>query len=174
MTTALPRPDAAEHAAFYARYIALVPDGDIVARLRAQGDELANALASVSEVRGGFRYAEGKWTIREVVGHLIDAERIFSYRALRIARGDATPLAGFDENAYVPESGADARPLADLVAELRAVRESTGRLFASLPAAAWTRTGTASGQPVSVRALAWITAGHAAHHLGLLRERYGV
>ena len=174
MTTALPRPDAAEHAAFYARYIALVPDGDIVARLRAQGDELANALASVSEVRGGFRYAKGKWTIREVVGHLIDAERIFSYRALRIARGDATPLAGFDENAYVPESGADARPLADLVAELRAVRESTGRLFASLPSAAWTRTGTASGQPVSVRALAWITAGHAAHHLGLLRERYGV
>ena len=112
--------------------------------------------------------------MKEVVVHLSDAERIFSYRALRLARGDATPLPGFDENAYAPESGADAQPLAALVTEWADVRQATLGLLRHLPAAAWTRRGTASGCPVSVRALAWIIAGHVRHHPSTLEERYGL
>lgn len=170
--SATPRPAATEYAGWYAGYVGLVPDGDVVTTLRDQGRTLCDTLAGVPESRGGHRYAEGKWSIREVVGHVIDAERIFAYRALRIARGDATPLASFDENAYTAAAGSDTRPLADLVDELRAVREATVRLFASLPAEAWSRTGVASDQPVSVRALAFITAGHAMHHGQVLAARY--
>lgn len=168
------RPAAGEHAEFYGRYVALVQGDDIMAQLRENAGSLQATLAAVEESRAGFRYAEGKWSIREVVGHLADAERIFAYRALRIARGDATPLASFDENAYVAAAGSDARTLADLRDELGAVRECTVRLFASLPDDAWTRLGVASGSPVSVRALAFIIVGHAVHHLNILRERYGV
>ena len=168
------RPDASEHATCYAGYIAAVADGDIVSRLREHGRALAEALAAVPDAREGFRYAEGKWTIRDVVGHIVDAERIFAYRALRLARGDATPLAGFDEGAYAAVSNASMRPLAELRAELLAVRESTVSLLASLDDVAWTRGGNANGQPISVRALAWIAAGHAMHHHRILSERYGV
>jgi hypothetical protein len=176
MTTrvASARPDAGEHASFYARYVAAVPEGDIIATMRETGRTLVAALAAEPESRGGYRYADGKWTIREVTGHLIDAERIFAYRALRFARGDATPLAGFDENTYALAAGSDARTMADLVDELRIVREGTVRLFDSLPADAWPRRGVASDAEVSVRALAWIIVGHGLHHLGVLRERYGV
>lgn len=167
-----PRPGATEYADGYAGYVGMVPDGEIVTTLRDQGRALCDALARVPESHAGHRYAEGKWSIREVVGHLIDAERIFAYRALRIARGDATPRAGFDENAFTAAAGSDARTLADLVDELRVVRDASVRLFASLPAEAWPRMGTASERPVSVRALAFITAGHAMHHLHVLRERY--
>ena len=166
------RPDATEYAPFYARYVAGVPEGDVIAALRDSGRELITALTAVPETRGGFRYAPDKWTIREVVGHLIDAERIFGYRALRLARADATPLPGFEENDYARTAGSDARPLTDLVEELRIVREGTVRLFQSFPAEAWTRRGVVNGREVSVRALAYITAGHARHHLGVLRERY--
>jgi uncharacterized damage-inducible protein DinB len=168
------RPDATEYAPFYANYVAGVPESDIVSVLRDSGREITAALAAIPESRGGFRYAEGKWSVRELVGHVSDAERIFSYRALRLARGDATPLPAFEENDYARVAGSDARTLADLVDELRAVRESTLRLFASLPNEAWTRKGVASGREVSVRALAYITAGHARHHLKILRERYGL
>ena len=168
------RPDASEYATFYTRYIRSVPDGDLLSHLRDNGRELERVLRPLSEERAAFRYAEGKWSIRDIVGHLIDAERIFAYRALRMARGDTAPLAGFDENAYAAASNADARRLADLLEELRSVREASVLLFASFPADAWLRTGTASGQPVSVRALAYITLGHAMHHLQVLRERYGV
>jgi hypothetical protein len=166
------RPDSTEYASHYAGYVAGVPEGDVVATLRDGGRELLSAIADIAESRGGFRYADGKWTIREVVGHVIDAERVFAYRALRIARGDTTPLAAFDEDAYARTAGSDQRTLADLAEELRAVRESTVALFASLPDEAWTRSGTASGKTVSVRALAYIAAGHARHHLVILRERY--
>ncbi len=173
MTTTLHiRPDGSEFAPFYSGYVANVPDGDIVAVLRDGARELSAVLASIPEERGGFRYAEGKWSVREVLGHVIDAERIFTYRALRMARGDQTPLASFDENAYVGAAGSDARTIADLSEELMAVRESTIRLFASLPDEAWARAGVASANPVTVRALAYITAGHAHHHLRILRERY--
>ncbi len=166
------RPDDAEYAAFYAGYIAAVPDGDILASLREGGDELATLLASVPEARAGFRYARDKWTVREVVGHVIDAERIFAYRALRIARGDATPLAGFDENAYARAAGSDARTMADLAGEVAVVRDGTLRLFESMPEDAWLLRGIANGQPITVRALAYILAGHARHHARVLRERY--
>jgi hypothetical protein len=166
------RPDATEYAPFYAHYVAGVPEADVFAALRAGGREIVATLSPVAEARGGFRYAPDKWTIREVVGHMIDAERIFTYRALRLARGDATPLPGFEENDYARTAGSDARPLADLVDELRIVREGTVRMFESFPADAWTRRGVVNGREVSVRALAYITAGHARHHLGVLRGRY--
>jgi uncharacterized damage-inducible protein DinB len=175
MTTSLRgRPDASEYATFYHGYVSGVPDGDIVAALRDGGRELVSTIAAIPEERGGFRYAEGKWSIREVVGHVIDAERIFTYRLLRVARGDATPLPGFEENDYVRTAGSDARTMASLVAELRAVRESSVQLFESLPEDAWVRRGVASGAQVSARALAYIVVGHAMHHLRVLRDRYGI
>ena len=172
LSAPIARPDAGEFAPYYGRYVDLVPGGDIVTLLRSGGEQLATVVAAIPESRGGYRYAEGKWSIREMLGHLSDAERIFSYRALRIARGDATPLASFDENEYARTACSDARTVADLAAELRAVREATVRLFASIPTEAWTRRGVASGKEVSVRALAYITAGHELHHLAILRERY--
>lgn len=168
------RPHASEYASFYSGYVAGVPDGDIVATLRTAGDELIATLSAIPESRGDFRYADGKWSIRTVIGHVIDVERIFSYRALRVGRGDATPLPGFEENNYAVTAASDARTVADLVAELTAVRASTVRLFASFSVDAWTRRGIASNAEVSARALAWITTGHALHHLRILKERYGV
>jgi uncharacterized damage-inducible protein DinB len=166
------RPDAAEFAPFYAGYVAAVPEGDIVSVLRRGGDEWQRMLAELPDARGDHRYAEGKWSIRQLVGHVSDAERIFTYRALRIARGDKTPLASFDENAYAETAGSDRRTLSALAEELRVVREASVALFNSLPDDAWTRTGTASEKTVSVRALAYIAAGHAQHHLKILKERY--
>jgi uncharacterized damage-inducible protein DinB len=166
------RPHTSEYAPFYHPYISSVPEGDVVAIMRDAGRELHSAVMAIPEQRGGFRYAEGKWTIREVIGHLIDAERIFTYRALRIARSDATPLPGFEENDYVRTAGSDERTLASLGQELAAVRESTVLLFQSLPTDAWVRRGTASGKEISVRAIAYIVAGHPLHHLRILRERY--
>lgn len=175
MTTSLcARPDVSEYAPFYHGYISGVPEGDVLVHLRHGGRELLAKLGAIPEERGGFRYADDKWTIREVVGHVIDAERIFTYRALRIARGDATPLPGFDENEYVRTAGSDNRTLASLVRELGAVRESTVPLFESLSDEVWIRRGVASGKEISVRALAYITAGHPMHHLRILRERYQV
>jgi hypothetical protein len=175
MTTSLrARPDATEYGSFFHGYVSSVPEGDVIAILRDSGRTLHERLSPIPEERGGHRYAEGRWTIREVLGHLIDAERIFTYRALRIARGDATPLPGFDENDYVRASGSDTRTLASLVREQAVVREGTVQLFESLPDEAWIRRGTASGAEISVRALAYITAGHALHHFRILGERYGV
>jgi hypothetical protein len=168
------RPAPSEYAEFYQGYVARVPEGDIVASLRDGQDRMKETLGTLPESIGGHRYAAGKWTVRTVIGHMIDAERIFSYRALRIARGDATPLAAFDENAFAVTAESDERRVAELVAELLAVRDSTTRLFASLSDVAWARTGTASGEVVSVRALAYITAGHALHHLSILKDRYDI
>jgi hypothetical protein len=175
-TTTVPsaRPDATEYAPFYASYVARVPEADVLSALRDDGTEITAALAAIPASRWGFRYGDGKWSVRELVGHVIDAERIFTYRALRLARGDSTPLPPFEENDYVRTAGSEARTMADLVDELRAVRESTVRMFASFPGEAWTRKGIVSGREVSVRALAYITAGHARHHLAILRERYAI
>ena len=170
----IPRPAPDECASYYHRYIAQVPDGDLTAFLTAQLDETAALLDGLPAERAGFRYAPGKWSVREVVGHVADAERVFAYRALRIARGDATPLPAFDENAYVDEAGFDDRPLADLLDEFRRVRLATLALLDGLPDDVFGRWGTASDHPVTVRALAYITAGHAQHHLALFRERYGL
>ncbi|MEP6618685.1 MAG: DinB family protein [bacterium] len=175
MTTATyARPGETEFAEFYGRYVAGVPEGNIVEVLRSGGEELASVLGSIDDRKGGHRYADGKWTVRDVVGHLIDAERIFAYRALRIARGDVTPLASFDEGAFATAAGADARTVADLAKELAAVRASTLLMLEAFPDGVWDNRGTASGKAVSVRALAYIIDGHARHHLAVLRERYGV
>lgn len=166
------RPALSEYNAYYQPYVLEVPDGDLLATLAAQRDSTAALLAGIPESRGGFRYAEGKWSIREVIGHIADAERVFSYRALRIARADTTPLPGFDENAWMPFANFDSRTLAEVAAELYAVRESTLALFRGLDGEAWPRLGSASGHPISVRALAWMLTGHERHHLRVLGERY--
>ena len=166
------RPAATEFAPYYARYIDPVPDGDVVATLEAQLAETLALLGGIPEPRGTHRYAPDKWSIKEVVGHVSDSERIFAYRALRIARFDETPLAGYDQDPYVAAGQFDARAIADLAAELAAVRRATLALLRGLPGAAWDRRGTANGVGVSVRALAWIIAGHERHHVRLLRERY--
>jgi hypothetical protein len=168
------RPEAGEFDPYYARYIDRVPEGDVASLLEQQIRETAKALLAVPESRATYRYAEGKWSMAEVVGHMIDLERIFGYRALRIARGDATPIEGFDENAYVPPAEFDRRTLADLVQDFEAVRHSTLTLIRGLPPGAWTRVGTANKKPISVRALIYIIAGHERDHLGTLRARYGV
>lgn len=167
-------PTATEYAPFYAGYVSRVGDTDPLAVLTAQVDEIARLFGSVPAEREGYRYAPGKWSIREMVGHLADCERIMSYRALAIARGDQASLPGFDEDAYVSESGADGFPLADLTADLLAARQSTLHFFRNLPAAAWHRVGTANGNPISVRALAYILGGHLRHHFAVLGERYGL
>lgn len=171
--TVIGLPAADEYAPGFADYIGRVgPDEDILEVLSEQIEQMTERFGRFPESRGGYRYAPGKWSIKELVGHLSDCERIFAYRALRIARGDGTPLPGFDENAYPPESGADARTLADLLAEWIDVRRATLSLLRYLPPGAWARRGTAGGQPASVRALAYATAGHVRHHLGVLEERY--
>jgi DinB superfamily len=168
------RPTPSEYAPFYAGYIAAVPDGDILETLGRQISELRQLVAAIPADRETFRYGEGKWSVREVVGHMIDGERVFSYRALRFSRGDQTPLPGFEENQYVAASTFDRRPLSSLVDELVLLRQANLALLRGFAPEDWTRTGTASGKPVSVRALAFIMAGHVRHHLNILRDRYGV
>lgn len=170
--SSIQRPGADEYAPFYANYVAGVPDGDVVDTLQGQGRDLAALLSGIAEDRAEHRYAPGKWSIKEVVGHVIDAERIFAYRALRIARNDQTPLAGFEQNDYVMNANFGAAVLADLAGELELVRRSNLAMFRQFGPEAWQRRGTASENPVTVRALAFIIAGHELHHVGLLRKRY--
>jgi hypothetical protein len=166
------RPDPSEHQPYYGKYTSLVPDGDIVHTLAAQRGVTLALLESVPAEKSLHRYAADKWSVRECYVHLTDTERIFGYRALRFARGDQTALAGFEQNDYVGPSGADSRDWPGIVEEYRVVRAATIALFANLPSEAWARYGVASGNPISVRALAWIVAGHDIHHRNLLRERY--
>lgn len=166
-------PAADEHGPDYAKYLAPL-SGDMLERLQSQAKTTAALLAATPESRAGHRYAEGKWSVKEVVGHLSDGERVFSYRALRFARADATDLPGFEENEWVANANFDRRTLASIAAEFAAVRAATLALFASLDDEELLRRGTANGQEVSVRALAAILVGHERHHVGLLRERYGL
>ncbi len=173
MTTfAIERPKADEHSPYYSRYIDRVPEGDLIALLESQFAETLGLLRRVPRDREDFAYADGKWTVKEVVGHLADAERVFAYRALRFARNDATELASFDENTWVANAGFGRHRLADLVDDFSAVRTCTVRLAKSLSAEELARRGVASGQGISVRALFYIIAGHERHHVGLFRERY--
>jgi len=171
-TGTIGKPEATEHHPYYGRYIELNPEDDVLAALDAQMAETLAFLRSIPEERSGHRYAPEKWSIRQIVGHLIDAERVFAYRALRFARADVTPVPGFDENTYAPASGADARTYADLVDEYEALRRANMYFFRALDDAAWMRIGTANDAPISVRALAWILAGHGRHHANVIRERY--
>jgi uncharacterized damage-inducible protein DinB len=168
----LVRPDPSEYPPYYQGYVGRVPDGDIVIQLERQLQDITALLGGLTEQQGEHRYAAGKWTVKEVVGHIADAERIFCYRALRFARGDATPLSPFDENLYVPEMGCGGRTLKDLVDEYRAVRRATLAFARSLTEVTAARAGTASGKSITVRALVYISAGHELHHVAILKERY--
>ncbi len=168
------RPEAHEYAPYFDRYVALMRGDDILRTLEEQAGVVRRALHALPEARAGFRYAAEKWSVREVVGHWTDFERVFGYRALAFARGERAPLPAFDENEYASASGHDSIPLAVLAEEFGAVRSATLHLLRHLPAQAWLRTGVASGKPVSVRALAFIMAGHVAHHMAILHDRYGV
>jgi hypothetical protein len=172
MAPTLQRPLEDEYAPYYANYISQVPDGDVIRTLTKQIDETQALIKSIPEDRGGHRYAPDKWSIREVIGHLIDSERIFAYRALRFARADVNPLAGFDQDEYVRASGSDRRSLAELASEFEYVRRSTIAMLGSFDDLAAERRGKANNNEVSVRAIAWIIAGHERHHLRILRERY--
>ncbi len=166
------KPGDHEYAEYYGRYIALVVESDILAALAAQPDELAQVVSRVKPGLESYRYAEGKWGIREVIGHLIDAERVFGFRAFCFSRAEQAPLPGFDENDYVRQSHYDARPLSELMAEFRTVRQGNLAFLRGLDEKEWARLGTASTKPVSVRALAFIMVGHARHHENVLRDRY--
>jgi uncharacterized damage-inducible protein DinB len=169
MTT---RPDQTEYDPFFARYISLVPDGDIVAMLGTQFEDTLGLLRTVSENQAGYAYAPGKWTIREVVGHMADTERIFAYRGLCIGRNDKTPLPGFEENDYVANTNFNARTLASLLEEFETVRRATVQLFKHFTAEEWQRRGTANGKEITTRAVAYNIAGHERHHVGILKSRY--
>ena len=166
------RPQPGESAPYYDRYISLVPGHDVLAALEDQRRQTLLLLSGRPESDGDFRYAPGKWSLREVLGHINDTERIMSYRALRISRGDTTPLAGFEQDDYV-RNGPFARcTLADLIEEYIAVRRATVSLFRNLDEVAWTRRGKASENEVTVRALAYIIAGHELHHRRIVEEKY--
>ena len=166
------RPEKNEYAEFYANYISLVEETDVIAALKNQIAELQDIFAEISDEKSDFRYAEGKWSIRELLGHVIDGERVFSYRALRISRGDQTPLAGFEENNYVAGSNFSNCCFTDLVEEFSLLRGANVLLFKNLTEEQWLCRGTASDAAVSVRALAFIMVGHVSHHANILRERY--
>jgi uncharacterized damage-inducible protein DinB len=173
-TLSLSRPAPDESAPFYHGYISQVAGEQIGGYLAEQVHELERLLTPLDDTAARARYAPGKWSVKEVLGHLIDAERIFSYRLLRIGRGDVTPLPGFDQNPYVSAAHSDERALRELAAEFRAVRLSSVALVNGLPSTSWSQMGQASGESVSARALVYIIVGHVAHHLDVLRERYGL
>ena len=165
------RPTSDEHPAFFATYIDKVPDGDVLERLAAQPGE-RGALWDLDEARAMHRYEPGKWSLKKVLGHITDTERVLAYRLLRFARGDATPLPGFDQDILVAGAGSDAVPLPQLLKEFEAVRAATLALLSSLPPEAAARSGEAEGRAITAGALAWTIAGHEIHHQGVIRERY--
>ncbi|HEX7938141.1 MAG TPA: DinB family protein [Gemmatimonadaceae bacterium] len=166
------RPAASEYAPFYETYVKLVPNENILSVLERGGAATQKVLRTIDETKSQHRYAPGKWSIREVVGHIADSERVFTYRALRFARADATELPGFDQDVWATTTNAHSRTLVSLLDELQALRAATITLFRGFDDAAWDRAGVASKNPVTVRALAFIVAGHEHHHLQIVKERY--
>jgi hypothetical protein len=166
------KPEETEYVPYYGRYISLVPNVDILPQLNEQAQATLTLLRSIPEAQGGFRYAPGKWSIRELVGHLIDTERIFAYRALRFSRNDETPLPGYEQDDYVANASFDDYSLGELAQEFESVRRSTIFLFKHLTEDAWKRRGLANDSEASVRALAYIIAGHELHHMAILRDKY--
>lgn len=166
------RPEENEIASYAKIYVDCVPPGDVVQTLADQIGQTRALLDALGETGGDLTYVPGKWTVKQSIGHLIDCERIFSYRALRIARGDATPLPGFEQNDYVRPAESEKRTLSDLLQELTLVRQCTLALVRSLPAAAWSRRGTVSNFSVTVRGIVFTAAGHELHHYRIFRDRY--
>jgi hypothetical protein len=168
------RPMPTEYAAAFEDYVSRVPETDPIPVLARQPDELMTSLSPLSEEAASLRYEPGKWSIRELLGHVIDSERVMGYRALCISRGETASLPGFEEKEYAENAGHDAYTLRSLLEEFELVRRSHVSMLRHLAPAAWTRIGTANAHPVSVRALAFVMAGHVRHHHSVLRERYGV
>lgn len=166
------KPDQSEFLPYYGKYIARVRDGDVISTLEYQARDSKAFLAGIGSAVSTYRYAPGKWSVKEMVGHVIDTERVFAARALTFARGDASRLPGFEQDDYVREASSDSFALPELAAELDAVRRSTVFLFRHLTEEAWLRRGVANDAEVSVRALAYIIAGHELHHWEILRTRY--
>jgi len=166
------RPEKTEYDRYYETYVSLVPEADILSALENQQFELLDIFKEITEEKGAYVYAEGKWTIKELVGHLSDGEKIFGYRALRVARADKTPMEGFEQDGYIENSNFNNIKLSDLIAELLYLRKANVIFFQNLSDEAWKRTGTASNAEISVRALAYIMVGHLRHHLNILKTRY--
>ncbi len=166
------KPEKSEYGAYYERYVSLVVDTRLMETLAEQPGELHELFNSLPDEKGSYTYDEGKWTIKEVISHLIDGERMFAYRILRISRGDATPIEGFEQDGYIENAHADRRSIAELIEEIRLLREANMLMLRNLNDEDWLRMGTASGLSVSVRALAYIMAGHISHHVGILKTRY--
>jgi hypothetical protein len=166
------RPAPGEFVPYFGQYIDLVPQGDVLESLKRQVDDTGALVGGLSEREAEYRYADGKWSIKEVVGHVADTERIFVYRALCFARGEPSGLPGFDENEYVRHARFGARRLPDLLAELRVVRAATLSFFSGLDTEELLRRGSANNREYSVRAIAYIIAGHERHHAKVLADRY--
>jgi hypothetical protein len=166
------RPAADEYDPHYSGYISRVPDGDIIETMKSETTALLASLRAIPASRADYSYAPGKWTIRQIVGHLCDAERVFAYRAMRFARADRTPVPGFEENDYVDNAPFQRVPLADLIDELAHLRAATVRFFETLDAESMSRRGIANNAEISVRAIAYIMPGHSSHHIGVLKSRY--
>jgi uncharacterized damage-inducible protein DinB len=166
------RPEPGEYNPYYDRYVSLVPQGDILNTLEAQRRQMLLLLSGRDDADGNFRYAPGKWSASEVLGHVCDTERIFAYRALRISRGDQTPIEGFEQDDYVKNGPFGREPLSEIIEDYIAVRRATLTLLRNLDEAACTRRGVANKNEVTVRALAYIIAGHERHHRRILEEKY--
>jgi len=166
------RPQSGEYAPYYERYISLIEDNDILATLDRQRREMVLLLSGLSEEQGDFRYAPEKWSAKQVLGHVCDTERVFAYRALRISRGDATPMEGFEQDDYVKNGPFARHAIAEVIEDYIAVRRATISLLRSLEEAAWSRRGVANKNEVTVRAIAYTIAGHEVHHRGILEEKY--
>ena len=168
------RPAAGEYAPFYAGYVGLVPETEILPALEAQAGVVRAWAASVPAAKEAFRYAPGKWSPRQILGHIGDGERVFGYRAFAIGRGDKALLPGYDEREYMARSRFDERPLAELAAEFAHLCEGNLLALRTFTADDWANVGNANGAPVTTRALAWVLVGHVRHHLNVLAERYGL
>ena len=166
------RPETTEFAPYYNNYISLIEGNEAMSVLEAQSAEMRSMFSDVAEEKGTFAYAEGKWTIKELLSHLIDGERMFAYRVLRISRGDKTPIEGFEQDGYIENSNANNRSFAELLDEFDLQRRSNLLLLNNISDEGSKRIGTASDNPVSVRALTYIMAGHVRHHIHILKERY--
>lgn len=174
ITSAPGRPQPSEYAPYYDTYISKVEGDDPVYALEAQTARTQRVFEAIPAAKADHRYAAGKWTVRDVIGHIADAERVFAFRALWFARADANPLPGFDENAWVPAAQLERVSLADVITAWRTQREATIAMLKTFAPDTWQRTGTANGKVISVRALAYTMVGHEVHHLGVLAERYGI
>ncbi|MCL6603183.1 MAG: DinB family protein [Paenibacillus sp.] len=168
----LNRPSKEEYNAYYERYVQLVPEGNIYDILTQSLKNTTDFFSNVGEDRAHYRYAEGKWSMKEVLGHITDNERIMCYRLLRIARGDTTPLAGYDQDVLISGSSFDKNPVADLLEDYAAVRRATLTLFRGLSDEAWSRRGCVNDSESSAKAWAYIIIGHEIHHMNVINERY--